>query len=39
VIVWARDDEVDACMAELSGRFPDVDVLPLPASPKGAHAL
>ena len=39
VIVWARDDAVDACVAELASRFPDVDVLSLPASPKGAHAL
>ena len=39
VIVWARDDVAAACVAELTGRFPDVDVLSLPASPKGAHAL
>ena len=39
VVVWARDDAVDACVAELEARYPEVDVLPLPASPKGAHAL
>jgi len=39
VIVWARDDAVATCVAELEARYPDVDVLPLPASPKGAHAL
>ena len=39
VIVWARDEAVDACVAELEARYPEVDVLPLPASPKGAHAL
>jgi homoserine kinase len=39
VVVWARDDAVAACVAELEARHPDVDVLPLPASPKGAHAL
>lgn len=38
VVVWARDDAVAACVAELEARYPDVDVLPLPASPKGAHA-
>jgi len=39
VVVWVRDDAVDACVAELEARHPDVDVLPLPASPKGAHTL
>jgi len=39
VIVWARDDALDACVSALAERFTDVDVLPLPASPKGAHAL
>jgi len=39
VVVWARDDAVDACVAELASRYPDVNVLALPASPKGAHAL
>ncbi|HEX5937446.1 MAG TPA: homoserine kinase [Actinomycetota bacterium] len=38
VIVWARADTVDACAAELRDRYPDVDVLPLHVSPKGAHA-
>jgi len=39
VVVWARDDAAASCVDELSGRYPDVDVLLLPASPKGAHAL
>ena len=39
VVVWARDDAVDSCVAALAGRYPDVNVLSLPASPKGAHAL
>lgn len=39
VVVWARDDAVDTCVAELEARYPEVNVLPLPASPKGAHAL
>jgi homoserine kinase len=39
VVVWARADAVASCVAELAGRYPDVNVLPLPASPKGAHAL
>jgi homoserine kinase len=39
VVVWALDDAVDTCVAALAGRYPDVNVLPLPASPKGAHAL
>lgn len=39
VVVWATEDAVDACATELESRYPDVDVLPLSASPKGAHAL
>ena len=39
VIVWARADAVNDCVADLESRYPDVDVLPLNASPKGAHAL
>ena len=39
VVVWARYETVGACAQELSVRYPEVDVLPLPASPKGAHAL
>jgi homoserine kinase len=39
VIVWAREDSVESCVAELERRHPDVDVLSLAASPKGAHAL
>ena len=38
VVVWARDDSVATCVAELVARYPEIDVLPLPASPKGAHA-
>jgi homoserine kinase len=36
VVVWARAEAVAACVAELTARFPDVDVLVLPASPAGA---
>jgi homoserine kinase len=39
VIVWAREDSVDGCVADLAERYPEIDVLPLPASPKGAHTL
>lgn len=39
VIVWAAEDAVGACARELEARHPDIDVLPLNASPKGAHAL
>jgi homoserine kinase len=39
VVVWVRTDAVDAVAAELQDRYPDTDVLPLCASPKGAHAL
>jgi len=37
VVVWARDDAIDFCVDELSHRFPEVEVLALPATPKGAH--
>jgi homoserine kinase len=37
VIVWTRDGEIDACVAELRSRFADADVTPLRVSPKGAH--
>lgn len=39
VIVWAHADAVAACATELENRYPTVEVLPLSASPKGAHAL
>ena len=39
VIVWAAEDSVGACVEELEQRHPDIDVLPLNASPKGAHPL
>ena len=37
VVVWARADAVAECVAELTRRFAQVDVLALPATPKGAH--
>jgi homoserine kinase len=39
VIVWARPQAAAACADELSRRHPDVRVLTLAVSPKGAHAL
>jgi homoserine kinase len=39
VIVWARRDSAAVCADELGRRHPDVQVLILPASPKGAHSL
>jgi homoserine kinase len=36
VIVWARHEDVHACVAELRERFPDVEVLPLPVTGGGA---
>jgi homoserine kinase len=39
VIVWAARESVDACSAELRERFPEVSVLTLPVSPRGAHLL
>ena len=39
VVVWARDETVASCVDELSARYPEVDVLPLATSSKGAHAL
>jgi homoserine kinase len=39
VIVWATRDGADACARELAERFPDVSVLTLSVSPRGAHAL
>ena len=38
VIVWAARDSVQTCVEELRDRFPDVDVLTLSVSPRGAHA-
>jgi len=37
VIVWTRDREIDACVAELRSRFADADVMVLGVSPRGAH--
>jgi homoserine kinase len=39
VIVWARDNAAAACANELSQRYPDLHVLTLAVSPRGAHAL
>lgn len=36
VIVWALDDAVDGCVAELEARFPQADVVPLPVVARGA---
>ena len=38
VIVWARPHAARGCADELSDRYPDVEVLTLAVSPKGAHA-
>jgi homoserine kinase len=39
VVVWAARASADVCAAELGERFPDVSVLTLPVSPRGAHLL
>ena len=39
VIVWARPEEASQCAQQLAARYPDIEVLTLPASPEGAHAL
>jgi homoserine kinase len=39
IVVWARAGAVGDCVAELVGQYPDVQVLPLSATPKGAHVL
>jgi homoserine kinase len=39
VIVWARPEAAADCADELSRRHPDVSVLTLAVSPRGAHAL
>ena len=39
VVVWARPDSVGTCVEELETRFPDVAVLILPVSTRGAHVL
>jgi homoserine kinase len=39
VIVWASPHEAEECSVELSNRFPDVEVLWLSASAKGAEIL
>jgi homoserine kinase len=36
VIVWATHHKAEHCSVELSNRFPDVEVLWLSTSPKGA---
>jgi homoserine kinase len=37
VIVWARAPEAALCAEELAARYPDVRVLTLSVSPRGAH--
>ena len=39
VIVWTRRESAPACVEELEARFPDVSVLALSVSPRGAHVL
>ena len=39
VIVWARQDDVQACVAQLRDRFTDVEVLPLTVAGGGAAAF
>ena len=39
VVVWATPESAEACAAELGDRFPDVSVLTLSVSPRGAHLL
>jgi len=39
VIVWARPDAAPACAQELIVRYPDVRVIELSVSSRGAHAL
>ena len=39
IIVWARPKAATACAEELTQRYPDVRVIQLAVSPRGAHAL
>jgi homoserine kinase len=39
VIVWARTTPAASCARELAARYPDVRVLTLSVSPRGAHTL
>ena len=39
VIVWAGDEAVDECAAELAARFPREQVLPLQTAGSGAGAV
>ena len=39
VIVWARRDYVAPCAADLTARFPGVEVLPLQVASSGAGAF
>ena len=39
VVVWAAPESADDCAHELGDRFPDVSVLSLSVSPRGAHVL
>ena len=37
VIVWAREEQLDSCAADLEARFADARVLPLRVASRGAH--
>jgi homoserine kinase len=39
VVVWAAPESADDCAHELGDRFPDVSVLTLSVSPRGANVL
>ena len=39
LIVWSRADAADACATELARRHPEVEVMALDVSPRGAHAF
>jgi homoserine kinase len=39
VVVWAARESADECATGLTERFPDVSVLTLSVSPRGAHLL
>jgi homoserine kinase len=39
VIVWAEPDAADGCEKALQSAYPDVNILRLDVSPKGAHTL
>lgn len=39
VIVWSRHEEAEACVEDLTRRFPDCSVMALPVAPAGASAF